>query len=89
MVIDMLRLPGVLAAGGLSQAYLSLPEGGRGPCVSPGPEHPHMTPAVSTRKGNCNARYVDLSVARSRCYPDPRSGTDPEAVAGPGRRPAA
>jgi len=42
MVIDMLRLPGVLAAGGLSQAYLSLPEGGRGPCVSPGPEHPHM-----------------------------------------------
>jgi hypothetical protein len=29
MVIDMPRLPGVLAAGGLSQAYLTLPEGGR------------------------------------------------------------
>ena len=66
MVIDKPRLLGVLAPEGLSQAYLTLPEGGRGPCVSPGPEHPHMTPAVSTRKGNCNARYVDLTAARSR-----------------------
>ena len=29
MVIDKPRLPGVLAPEGLSQTYLSLPEGGR------------------------------------------------------------
>ena len=80
MVIDMLRLPGVLAPEGLSQASERHWREG-GPCVSPGPERPRTTPAVSTRKGNCNARYVDLT-------PSPSAAANQIAAAAPTRRPA-
>ena len=90
MVIDMPRLPGVLAAGGLSLAPLSQPEGGPR-CVWRGRENPHPSHTSPSRaeRGMRNARHVDLIASPRRGQPDPRSGTELEAGACPGRRPAA
>ena len=90
MVIDMPRLPGVLAAGGLSQRrYRSRREGHDAFGVDVRTPHSSHTPPSLAERGMRNARHVDLIANPRRCQPDPRSGTELEAGADPGRRPAA
>jgi hypothetical protein len=74
MVFDKPRLPGVqVRREGLAYRNTDGEEAprdarhlGLNPCTS----HSH------TERRIRNARHVDLSEASSRCYPDPRSGTE-------------
>lgn len=75
MVFDKPRLPGVqVRRGGFGISKYAAGRRVR-QCASSGAET-QAHPIRSTERGIRNARHVDLSEASSRCYLDPRSGTE-------------